>query len=64
MLLEIKQVQELKEGMLVGGVVKGGGEQSGEKERDNCNSIINKIHLKKDIKQVKKFWNILMVSQP
>ena len=37
---------ELREGMLVGGVVQGGGEQRGL-NMDNCNSIINKTYLNK-----------------
>ena len=39
---------KLREGMLEGVGVVGGGRQRGEKEWDNCNSIINKIYLKKN----------------
>ena len=38
---------ELTGAMLVGGVVQGGGENKREKKWDKCNSIINKICLKR-----------------
>ena len=40
-------------GMLEGMVVPGRGRLRGEKKWDNCNSIINKLYLKKELMSLK-----------